>query len=121
MLLAPSLIFLLASHSLLPGVSADVISDLSGKGFTVSYPGASNYTTASQPFNFRYAYKPAVITYPTTIDQVSQIVKVAKADGYNVVARSGGHSYVANGLGGKNGSIVIDMQNFTRRAMQCQM
>ncbi|KAF6741329.1 glucooligosaccharide oxidase [Ephemerocybe angulata] len=112
MFLAPSLLFLLASYCHLPGVSADVISDLTGKGFAVSYPGASNYTTASQPFNFRYAYKPAVITYPTTIDQVSQIVKVAQADGYNVVARSGGHSYVANGLGGKNGSIVIDMQNF---------
>ncbi|KAF6741334.1 glucooligosaccharide oxidase [Ephemerocybe angulata] len=112
MFLAPSLLFLLASYSHIPGVSADVISDLTGKGFTATYPGASNYTTASQPYNFRYAYKPAVITYPTTIDQVSLIVKVAKADGYNVVARSGGHSYVANGLGGKDGSIVIDMQNF---------
>lgn len=31
---------------------------------------------------------------------------------FQVVARSGGHSYIANGLGGKNGSFVVDMSNF---------
>ncbi|KAF8194117.1 glucooligosaccharide oxidase [Pholiota molesta] len=31
---------------------------------------------------------------------------------FQVVSRSGGHSYIANGLGGKNGSFVVDMSNF---------
>ena len=31
---------------------------------------------------------------------------------HQVVARSGAHSYIANGLGGKNGSFVVDMSNF---------
>ncbi|KAF9477003.1 hypothetical protein BDN70DRAFT_881638 [Pholiota conissans] len=32
--------------------------------------------------------------------------------GFQVVFRSGGHSYKANGLGGKNGSFAVDMGNF---------
>jgi FAD/FMN-containing dehydrogenase len=28
-----------------------------------------------------------------------------------VVPRGGGHSYIANGLGGENGTVVVDMSN----------
>lgn len=31
-----------------------------------------------------------------------------------VVARSGGHSYIANGLGGKDGALVVDLRNLNK-------
>lgn len=39
-------------------------------------------------------------------------MKLGEQHNFRVVARSGGHSYIANGLGGKNGSFVVDMSNF---------
>ncbi|TEB26805.1 glucooligosaccharide oxidase [Coprinellus micaceus] len=63
--------------------------------------------------NLRYngTYRPAAIGYVNSAKQVSEVVKIGHESdlGYNVVARSGGHSYIAGGLGGKNGSIVIDL------------
>ncbi|KAF5342404.1 hypothetical protein D9611_001388 [Ephemerocybe angulata] len=93
-------------------VNADPIASLTEKGFNFTYPGDVGFQTASEAFNLRYTYRPAIVAFPTTIDHVSQIVRVGYEEGYNVVARSGGHSYIAAGLGGKNNSIVIDMQNF---------
>ncbi|KAF9556534.1 FAD-binding domain-containing protein [Agrocybe pediades] len=93
-------------------VYADLHSDLSGKGFTVSFPGDSQYSSLSQAFNQRFTFQPAAIALPTSPEQVSTVVKAAAANSYQVVARSGGHSYIANGLGGKNNVVVVDMRNF---------
>lgn len=50
---------------------------------------------------------------PSTADQVAAIVQQGASEKRQVVARSGGHSYIANGLGGKNGAVVVDLKNFT--------
>ncbi|KAF9267046.1 FAD-binding domain-containing protein [Marasmius fiardii PR-910] len=83
--------------------------DLQAAGVTALYPGDSGYDTVSQAFNRRYTFRPAAIAFPTNVHQVSDAVKVGAANGFKVVARSGGHNYIANGLGGKNGSLVLDL------------
>ncbi|TFK45079.1 glucooligosaccharide oxidase [Crucibulum laeve] len=93
-------------------VSADLRSDLTGKGFTVSFPGDSQYSSLSQAFNRRYTFQPAAIALPTTPQHVSAIITASAANNFQVVARSGGHSYIANGLGGENNAVVVDMKNF---------
>ena len=64
--------------------------------------------------NLRFSIKPAAVTYPSSADQIAAIVKAAVANNASVVARSGGHSYAANGLGGADGAIIVDLSNMTR-------
>ncbi|KAG8927773.1 hypothetical protein FRC02_007783 [Tulasnella sp. 418] len=45
----------------------------------------------------------------TTTQEVQKVVQCAAASSLTVVARSGGHSYAAFGLGGKDGSLVVDL------------
>lgn len=70
------------------------------------------------------------MTFPTTPEQVSVIVEIAAKYNTHVSARSGGvslfhlvhltvdanelkqHSYIANGLGGQNGTVVIDLNKY---------
>ena len=40
--------------------------------------------------NERFTIDPAVVTYPTSSNQVAQVVQVGAAFDYNVIARSGG-------------------------------
>jgi len=62
--------------------------------------------------NLRYTFHPAAIVYPNNAEDVSTAIKIGAQYNHQVVARSGGHSYVANGLGGKDGLLVVDMSNF---------
>jgi FAD/FMN-containing dehydrogenase len=80
--------------------------------------------------NRRFEVNPFAIAFPTSTEQVSTIVKAGAKHNLGVVARSGGvsfpsfsrlflfeanssgkrqHSYIANGLGGTNGSLVVDL------------
>lgn len=72
---------------------------------------SSGYADASKAFNRRFSYKPAAIAYPKTKDQVALLVKCAAAAKAPVVARSGGHSYAAYGLGGQDGALVVDLSS----------
>ena len=78
--------------------------------------------------NLRYTITPVAIAYPTTPEKVGAVVAAGAAQHYSVTARSGGvrnipsllyiflmflqHSYVAGGLGGEDGSLVVDLSNF---------
>ncbi|CAE6511492.1 unnamed protein product [Rhizoctonia solani] len=55
------------------------------------------------------AYYPVAIVFPTTAQDVQKYVKCGAASGVAVVGRSGGHSYASYGVGGKDGSLVIDL------------
>ncbi|KAL1733555.1 hypothetical protein EV714DRAFT_269511 [Schizophyllum commune] len=70
------------------------------------------YANASAPYNTRYTIYPVAVTYPSSAEQVGAVVLAGAAQGLGVTARSGGHSYVAGGLGGKNGSLVVDLGSF---------
>ncbi|KAL0060092.1 hypothetical protein AAF712_013137 [Marasmius tenuissimus] len=91
--------------------SADLSSDLSGAGVDALFPGSDGYSAASAAYNRRFTFSPSAVAYPKSAEEVSKIVQVGAGNGMRVVARSGGHSYVANGLGGKDGTLVVDMSN----------
>merc|ERR1711939_445660 len=81
-------------------------------GFNLVTPSDSAYADDAQPFNLRFDTAPSAIAYPTTAQEVAEAVLCASSIGLAVSARSGGHSYAAYGLGGENGSLVIDMSAF---------
>ncbi|KAF8522606.1 glucooligosaccharide oxidase [Hysterangium stoloniferum] len=108
-------IFLVLSITLTPTVLADLRSDLRALPVNAIFPGDELYANITKPYNLRFtdAFHPSALTFPSTPQQVSQILQVSTRNNYDVVARSGGHSYIANSLGGKSGRVVIDMRNFT--------
>lgn len=65
------------------------------------FPYSGSYSQDAAPFNQAFNWKPAVIVYPQSTNDVSQAVKCAASSGYKVSARAGGHSYAAYGLGGE--------------------
>ncbi|KAJ7798422.1 glucooligosaccharide oxidase [Mycena leptocephala] len=87
----------------------DLQNTLSAHGVSAVYPMDENFTTVSQAFNRRFTISPIAIAFPTSVAQVSAAVAAGAAQNLEVVARSGGHSYIANGLGGKDGALVVDM------------
>lgn len=91
---------------------ADLVADLTQNNITILSPGQDGYSTSSTAYNLRFTFQPAVIAFPNTPQDVSTVMKIAQQFNYQVVARSGGHSYIANGLGGRDGSVVVDMSNF---------
>ncbi|KAK1225789.1 hypothetical protein PQX77_011255 [Marasmius sp. AFHP31] len=105
--------FVLIALSLAALAAADLRSDLSGAGIQALVPGDDGYATASSANNRRFNVSPAAIAYPNSADDVSKVVAIGAANGVSVVARSGGHSFIANGLGGRDGALVIDMSNMT--------
>ncbi|KAJ6605840.1 glucooligosaccharide oxidase [Mycena sp. CBHHK59/15] len=82
---------------------------LSSHGVSAVYPTDKNYSTVSQAYNRRFTIDPVAVAYPTSAQQVAAAVAAGAAQNLEVVARSGGHSYIANGLGGNNGSLVVDL------------
>ncbi|KAF8878851.1 glucooligosaccharide oxidase [Infundibulicybe gibba] len=108
------LIPLLLALSISSILAKDLRSDLQAAGVTAVFPGDSGYPSASEAFNLRFTFKPVAVSFPATPEQVSSAVKLGSSYGHHVAARSGGHSYIANGLGGSNGVLVVDMRNFTK-------
>ncbi|THH18825.1 hypothetical protein EW146_g2234 [Bondarzewia mesenterica] len=82
---------------------------LATEGVYALFPDDAEYVNASLAYNRRFILSPVAIAYPTEEEQVSKVVKAGAERDLRVVARSGGHSYIASGLGGRNGSLVIDM------------
>lgn len=85
---------------------------IASKNVPVSYSTSASYSQLAQPFNLRLAYSPAAIILPTTQQQVANAVTCAAQNNLKVQAKSGGHSYGSFSSGGKNGSVVIDLENF---------
>ncbi|KAF9037140.1 glucooligosaccharide oxidase [Panaeolus papilionaceus] len=91
---------------------AGLVSDLKGRGFEVISSADNRYANASAAFNRRYTFRPLAITYPRSSRDVSEIVTISGRYNVAVSARSGGHSYIANALGGKDGAVVVDLSLF---------
>ncbi|KAL0572838.1 hypothetical protein V5O48_009128 [Marasmius crinis-equi] len=104
-----SLVF--AALSLATYTAADLGSDLSGAGIKALFPGNDGFSEASNAYNRRFTFSPSAVAYPSSAEDVSKIVQMGAANNMKVVARSGGHSYIANGLGGENGTLVVDLSN----------
>jgi hypothetical protein len=71
-----------------------------------------DWTQYTTPFNLRLEFTPAVITLPETSQEVSDSVICAAQAGLKVQSKSGGHSYASFSSGGRDGSVIIDLENF---------
>ncbi|KAK7054995.1 hypothetical protein VNI00_003458 [Paramarasmius palmivorus] len=88
---------------------ADLRQNVTGIGIEAFFPGDEGYDSSRQAFNQRFVVHPAAIAFPASAEDVSELVKIGANNNVRVVARGGGHSYTANGLGGDDGALVIDM------------
>ncbi|KAF2445242.1 Glucooligosaccharide oxidase [Karstenula rhodostoma CBS 690.94] len=75
--------------------------------------GSADYTQSLKPFNLRVTFKPAAYAVPTTVKHVQDAVACGAKNSVQVTAKSGGHSYGSHGLGGEDGHLIVDMQNFS--------
>ncbi|KAJ8092161.1 hypothetical protein PM082_023988 [Marasmius tenuissimus] len=103
------LAFLLSTVLSFVSCRPDLVTELNNAGVSTHGADSQEYKEASVSFNHRYKFQPAAIVFPRNPDQVSSAVKIGAERGVKVVARSGGHSYIANGLGGQSGSLVLDL------------
>lgn len=74
---------------------------------------SANWTVLTTPYNLRLPYTPAVVTVPSSPDEVSSSVKCAAAYKLKVQPKGGGHSYASYSSGGQNGSLIVDMEKFS--------
>ncbi|KAF4566499.1 hypothetical protein EYR36_011930 [Pleurotus pulmonarius] len=90
-----------------------LLSCLQSSGISTVTPNSSSFAQDSLAFNRRFEYTPAAIVFPHSTEDVAVAVKCATLGDGNipVSARSGGHSYGAFGLGGQDGTLVIDLSN----------
>ncbi|KEP54297.1 FAD-linked oxidoreductase [Rhizoctonia solani 123E] len=110
---------------LLYGFSSVVLASTDGllaclsqvQNLTVVSPNSSSYDTDRLAFNRRFTYKPAAIVYSGGVQDVQAAVQCGASSGTPVVARSGGHSYAAYGIGGQDGALVIDLSKLTNLSL----
>ncbi|CAO3568871.1 unnamed protein product [Mortierella alpina] len=63
-------------------------------------------------YDRNFDYRPVAIYYPASNANVAAAIRCAAAYGVSVAPRSGGHSYEGYSVGGKDGSLVIDLKHF---------
>ncbi|KAF1992405.1 Glucooligosaccharide oxidase [Aulographum hederae CBS 113979] len=79
-----------------------------------SVESSPDYNNLTKPYNLRLWYKPAVVVIPDNDkveEQLHAAMRCASMCGTKVQAKSGGHSYASFSSGGRNGSMVVDLQN----------
>ncbi|KAJ0108773.1 hypothetical protein J7T55_011264 [Diaporthe amygdali] len=85
---------------------------LTNKSVPLTVSTNANWPDYSTTYNIRLQYEPAVIIIPDTTQQISDSVVCASQNGIKVQAKSGGHSYASTSSGGRDGSMVVDLQRF---------
>lgn len=89
-----------------------LVSCLQAASVPIIESSASLYSDEILPFNLRVPYLPQAVAIPETANHVSSALICAQLFDVKVAARCGGHSYAGFGLGGKDGSLMIDMKKF---------
>jgi hypothetical protein len=90
-----------------------VINCLNRYNVPYAVKSSPNWTALTTPYNLRLQYTPAVVTIPTTPDQVSNSVKCGAKSNLKVQPKGGGHSYASYSSGGQDGSLIVDMESFS--------
>lgn len=95
---------------------------LAARGVPTTLNSSSDWSSLIATFNLRLQYTPTAVTLPTTPQHVSDSVTCAVAAGVKVQPRSGGHSYGSYSLGGKDGSLMVDLQKFNSISLdKCEL
>ncbi|KAF9974072.1 hypothetical protein BGZ73_002661, partial [Actinomortierella ambigua] len=63
-------------------------------------------------YDRNFDFKPTAIYYPANVDDAAAAIRCAAEFNIPVAPRSGGHSFEAYSVGGRDGSLVIDLANF---------
>lgn len=92
---------------------SDILVCLDARNVPYATTDSTNWTRLWTPFNLRLQYELLVITIPETEDQVSSSVACAAAAGIKVQPKGGGHPYASYSTGGLNGSLNIELENFS--------
>lgn len=98
--------------------SSSLIDCLNNKNVPVKLSCDSDWTDYSTAYNVRLPVTPAVVVVPEVDTQLGDAVACAGQNDIHVQARSGGHSYASYGLGGTDGAMMIDLQNFNNVTME---
>ncbi|CAG7946204.1 unnamed protein product [Penicillium nalgiovense] len=104
---------LAASHEALRSCFENVLTDRGSFAFA----GDLFYDRIVNRYNLNIPVTPAALAFPTSSQQVADIVKCAADNGYPVQARSGGHSYGNYGLGGTDGAVAIKLKHLKHFSM----
>ena len=73
---------------------------------------SEDWEDAIVPHNLRVPVVPRAVVYATATEQIQAAVKCAVESEIRVSAKSGGHSYASMGLGGEDGSLVIQLDHW---------
>lgn len=103
---------LAAASSSSAAKTPNVSTCLDDEGVPQVDPDSESFSDAIEPFNLRLPFTPVALALPTAVSQVQAAISCAVSNNVTVSARCGGHSYASHGLGGENGHLVIDVQNF---------
>lgn len=112
---APAVALIAAGLSLAIAADLDVAGlkgCLKNASVPTSFATDNDWHTWSIPYNLRLPVTPAVVTLPTTPDQVASAIQCAAQNGLKVQAKSGGHSYASFSHGGVDGAVVVDLIRF---------
>lgn len=112
LLLAPAVASYPSFNKLARNYGGSITDCLKNHDVPFAISSSSNWAYLQTPFNLRLPYTPDVITLPTTPEEVSDSVLCAAQADVKVQAKSGGHSYASFSSGGKNGSAIVDLENF---------
>ncbi|KAI3398109.1 hypothetical protein diail_9862 [Diaporthe ilicicola] len=77
------------------------------------FPDMSEFKKLAHSYNRVFSYTPVVICLPEKDNDVVNAIKSARAHGLKVQAKGGGHSYAAYSSGGQDGSLILNMRNFS--------
>ncbi|KAG0222271.1 hypothetical protein BGW42_006746 [Actinomortierella wolfii] len=76
---------------------------------TLITPSSPTYDTQRLGYDRNFDFRPIAIYYPATNADAAAAIQCAAAFNIPVAPRSGGHSYEGYSVGGKDGSLVIDL------------
>lgn len=82
---------------------------LEAAGLTYVDDSSETWAEAIEPNNLRVPITPRAIVYPASTEDIQAAVLCGVESGIKVAAKSGGHSYASMGLGGEDGSLVIQL------------
>ncbi|KAF9974118.1 hypothetical protein BGZ73_002616, partial [Actinomortierella ambigua] len=90
------------------------------KGDPKSYlttPSSNSYNTDRLGYNVNFNFLPSAIYHPAGTADAAAAIRCAAVNNVAIAPRSGGHSFEGYGQGGKNGALVIDLNQFQKFEM----
>ncbi|KAJ2975158.1 hypothetical protein NQ176_g5673 [Zarea fungicola] len=90
----------------------DCLSNITSAGGRLVAPSSSDYAQDRYGFNYYFSFNPRAIYHPATNADAAAAIKCAATNGVAIAPRSGGHSYEGYSEGGRDGALVIDLDQF---------